>query len=220
MISREQTKAARAMLDWSQKELAERSGVSTQTVKLYETGRIDSTLDTLWAIQMAFEKAGIEFILGNGVRFREDILTVIEKEKEGENIFLRLLDDIYYTMKKQKGEILWSFVDESISPPEVIEKERLIREDGNTYRSLIRYGEKRVAYPAAEYRWLPPGYFLRNLTVVYDDKFAIVINSKEGPDIEKIIVIRDVHVSDMKRREFEIIWHYGTALDQEKPKEN
>lgn len=204
------------MLGWSQKDLGDHSGVSVQTIKLFETGRIDSTPDTLGMIQDSFERSGLEFLSGNGLRFREDLLTVFERKTEEENIFLYLLDDIYYTMKPEPGEILWSFVDEDLSPDEVIKKDEMIRKDGNTYRNLIRYGEKKHLYPASEYRWLPSGYFLRNLTVLYKDKLAIIINARDGKNVEKIIIIKDAHVSEMKRREFEIIWHYGTPLEDGK----
>lgn len=205
MISREQMKAGRAMLDWNQKDLAERSGVSVATIKLIETARINSTPDTLGLIQDALEKGGLEFGLQNGVRMRDDLLTIIEKQNPDDNVFLHLMDDIYYTMKKRGyGEVLWSFVDDSISPPELLEKERLIRESGFSMRSLIKHGDTNLIYPLHEYRYLPKGFFMNNPTVIYGDKFALMANQDS-----KALIINNPAIAEIKKMEFEIIWAYG-----------
>lgn len=67
MIESSQIKGARAMLDWSQQTLAEKSGVSLPTIKRIESaGPGRSSLDTITAIKTALETAGIEFISENG----------------------------------------------------------------------------------------------------------------------------------------------------------
>lgn len=204
MISREQIKAGRAMLDWSQKELAEHSGVSEATVKLIETARINSTPETRQTIQDALEKGGLEFLPQNGVRMRDDLLTILEKKDEDDNVFLRLLDDIYYTMRKGYGEVLWSFVDDSLSSPEFMEKERMVRRTGCPMRALVRYGDTHLPYPLEEYRYLPKGFFLNNPSVIYGDKFALMANEES-----KAIIIHNSKIAEVKRMEFEIIWAYG-----------
>lgn len=205
MISKEQIKAARAMLDWSQKTLAERcDGVSEPTIKLIESGKVNSTDATLSALKRTFEDAGIEFIQQNGVRIRDDLITVIEKMDQADNIYLQLLDDIYYTMKGRYGEILWSFIDESVSTQDVVDREVMIRRAGNTVRSLVRYGDTHLTYPLDEYRYLPKGFFLNNPCVVYGNKFAILLNNEQ-----KVLIIHDGSVADLKRKEFEIIWSIG-----------
>jgi transcriptional regulator with XRE-family HTH domain len=56
--------AARGALNWSVQELANRSGVGTATIVLYETaqGVPKSRKGNLDAIRSVFESAGIEFI--------------------------------------------------------------------------------------------------------------------------------------------------------------
>jgi transcriptional regulator with XRE-family HTH domain len=196
------------MLDWSQKTLAEKSGISEPSIKIIESGRIHSTPDTLGRIQDTFETAGLEFLPQKGVRFRDDLITVLER-KEDENVFLFLLDDIYYTLKGTNGEVLWSFVEEDLSPSEVTDKENLIRKEGIHYRSLIKYGDLNLIHDRDEYRWLPEGHFLNNLTAVYENKFATVVNKPGTREVEKVIIIRDPSIAEMKRKEFEIIWSLG-----------
>lgn len=212
MIAREQIKAARALLDWSQKDLAEKSGMSEPTIKLIETGKVNSKPDTLQQIQQTLEIAGIEFLPQKGVRFKDDLLTVIEKQNENDNVYTKLMDDIFYTTRGKYSDILFSFVDQSISPPEVISKQKLIRENGSTMRFLVRYEDKVLLYPSNEYRYLPKGYYLNNPTVIYGNKFAVAVIDSEGRGIKKVIIIHDKDIAAIKRNEFEIIWQYGETV--------
>jgi transcriptional regulator with XRE-family HTH domain len=68
MLTSEQIRAARAMLRIEQRELAERSGVSLETIKRIERipGVVSAYASTVAAIQTALEAAGIEFIPENG----------------------------------------------------------------------------------------------------------------------------------------------------------
>jgi predicted transcriptional regulator len=68
MLTSEQIRAARAMLRIEQRELAERSGVSLETIKRIERtpGVVSAYTSTVAAIQAALEDAGIEFIPENG----------------------------------------------------------------------------------------------------------------------------------------------------------
>jgi predicted transcriptional regulator len=68
MISPRQIRAARALLDWSQLELADRAIISLNALKRLESGRGDPRLSTVLAIKSALEAAGIEFVSGSGNR--------------------------------------------------------------------------------------------------------------------------------------------------------
>ena len=78
MRSAEQLRAARALLDWNQDQLAEKSGVGVATIRRLEgqRGNLRTYSDTLWRLQTALEQAGIIFIpeaegLGAGVRLAQ-----------------------------------------------------------------------------------------------------------------------------------------------------
>ncbi len=64
MIGGAQIRAARALLDWSAGELAERSGVARMTVQRFERceGLPPGWKSTMLAVKQTLEKAGIEFI--------------------------------------------------------------------------------------------------------------------------------------------------------------
>ena len=67
-VSIRQIKAARALLSWTQDELAARSGVSSPTVKRLEAddGEIGGRKGTREALLSALREAGVEFIPENG----------------------------------------------------------------------------------------------------------------------------------------------------------
>ena len=64
MITSDQIRAARALLKWSGKDLASKSGVGFSTIMKMESevGVSNSNFKTFEAIKKAFDEAGIEFI--------------------------------------------------------------------------------------------------------------------------------------------------------------
>jgi transcriptional regulator with XRE-family HTH domain len=67
LIGIEQLRAARALLGWSQTELAEKAGLSLPTVKRVETENGPRVSDAArYALQRALESGGVEFIDENG----------------------------------------------------------------------------------------------------------------------------------------------------------
>lgn len=73
MINAPQCRAARALLDWTQPDLARETGLSAVTIRAFERGgeMRDSNRNLL---QLVFERAGVVFDLsagdGSGVRFK------------------------------------------------------------------------------------------------------------------------------------------------------
>jgi len=74
----EQLRAARALLGWSQDQLAERSDVGVATIRRMESqnGLIGGSSRKVWALQEALEKGGVMFLneeggLGPGVRLAQ-----------------------------------------------------------------------------------------------------------------------------------------------------
>jgi transcriptional regulator with XRE-family HTH domain len=66
MISAAQCRAARALIDWSQQELANHAEVGVVTVHQLEAGLSQPRRATLDVIRRALEGAGVEFIDENG----------------------------------------------------------------------------------------------------------------------------------------------------------
>jgi predicted transcriptional regulator len=68
----EQCRAGRAILSWSQAELATKSGVTSKAIAEFEVGKRTPIGSSQSAIQRAFEAAGLEFTNGGepGVKRR------------------------------------------------------------------------------------------------------------------------------------------------------
>jgi len=79
MLTSDQIRAARALVRWSARELAERAGVSLPTIQRIEAadGLPSTSVKTLDAIRRALEEAGVEFTPGSddnggpGVRLKK-----------------------------------------------------------------------------------------------------------------------------------------------------
>lgn len=74
MITAAQCRAARALLDWKQSDLAERAGIGLSTIQDFEAGRHSPYQRTLDRIVRTFADAGVEFTNGDapGVRLVRD----------------------------------------------------------------------------------------------------------------------------------------------------
>jgi transcriptional regulator with XRE-family HTH domain len=65
MLTPAQSRAARALLDWSQIELGTRSNLSESAISDFEKGRRVPSPNNLAAIRGALEEAGVEFTNGD-----------------------------------------------------------------------------------------------------------------------------------------------------------
>ncbi|TPL21152.1 helix-turn-helix transcriptional regulator [Mesorhizobium sp. B2-4-9] len=61
-----QCRAARALLNWSQQELADASKIGNATIRNFEAGRSEPQHATLVVLRRTFEGAGVVFIDANG----------------------------------------------------------------------------------------------------------------------------------------------------------
>lgn len=68
-VTSEQVRAGRALLDWSRARLAEECGVHQNTLLNFENGKHLGLEETVAAIRVALEAAGVIFVAG-GVRLR------------------------------------------------------------------------------------------------------------------------------------------------------
>lgn len=111
-----QCRAARALLDWSQGELADASGVATKTIADFERGQRTPYDRTLADIQKALEAAGIEFTNGGqpGVRMKkmEDglwqrIVLRDEQKVAGMTALLKAIQEAIKRNGRPTGEDIW-----------------------------------------------------------------------------------------------------------------
>ena len=83
MMTPEQCRAARALLAWSQQQLATAARVAVVTVQQFEIGTSQPRRATLDVIRRAFEAAGVEFIDENPLNCRRANLRVTQRAAHG-----------------------------------------------------------------------------------------------------------------------------------------
>jgi transcriptional regulator with XRE-family HTH domain len=66
VVTPAQCRAARGLIEWSQRELAEHAGVGIVTIRQLEAGSHEPRRATLEVVRQALEAAGVEFIDENG----------------------------------------------------------------------------------------------------------------------------------------------------------
>ncbi len=201
-INASQIRAARALLNWSQDELATASGLSIATIRKIESGHISPRDKTMEAIVSTLEQSKIVF-LSSGVRVRNnDVVTL-----EGDDCYLQLLDDIHHTTKGKKGEALFIYADPRLVTEEEIQSFRRLRKHGLKWRFIAEEGNTHIFYPLEEFRWMPKRFFKRNIQVIYGSKIAVGITIDRSRNLTtKILVIDSAPLAESTRNLFEFMW--------------
>ncbi len=211
MITIKQIKAARALLEWKQEDLARISGISLAAINKLERNLVSPRQHTLQTLQQSFAQAGVEFIDGPGVRLTHDIFQL--QIWDGKTALANLLDDIFNTLKDAPlpRETMLSGLDESrwdeyrnlVSQHQT----RLVKHD--FYQRILICDGDRYLLPhlnaAKNYRWIAKTLFAQLPYFIYADKYAMVL---WGPPI-RVVVIRSRIVSETFRRQFETNWQNG-----------
>jgi transcriptional regulator with XRE-family HTH domain len=198
----EQIRAARALLDWSQADLASYADLSQTGIARIENGTNQPNTQTLEKIKRAFGGANIEFIDG-GVRLAQDKLTIIK----GKDCLRKLQDDIFHTLSKRKDDIRILGIDE-ISPDEgedysytKMHIQRLI-DAGINERILIQKGKTDFLAPKEWYRSIPEKYFSPHTVFIYDSKIALVLRAPEY----KVLLLDNPFFAASLKTFFDFLW--------------
>ncbi len=204
----EQIRAARALIGWSQGDLADRSDLSQTGVARIENGSNQPNSTTLDKIISAFDKADIEFIGDSGVKKRTGDI----KKLKGKQGFIDFMNDVYETSKNVGGEICVFNVDEKnwikwmgqdrydshASRMKKIEKDinfKIIVEENDWFF---------IATKIAEYKWFPKELFNEQSFYIYGKKIAFInfLN-----DDVRILMLEQPQFTDGLRVLFDIAWN-------------
>lgn len=206
MIEPRQIRAARALLNWSQTDLAKASGVATSSIKNIENEITVARRDTLSQIVEAFESNGVEFFSDGGVRPRHREVRVLK----GTQGFKDFFDDVYQVVQKG-GEICVSGIDESIIGQALdgygdIHIKRMSEIKASLkVKCLVKEGDRNfTAKGYCEYKWVVPELFETTHFYVYNDRVAI-ISILSVVDIN-IVVIDIPKVAEFYEKLFLKMW--------------
>jgi len=205
MIAIEQIRAGRAMLNWTQRELAVASGLSLRNIHNIEAGLVVPRLETLKTIKSALEKANIEFLDDCAVRLRRDVFSVEKYEGAGAVEFL--VRDFLEAYRQGVKELLLCNTMEKRwvdMTPAMLNEEyfKALEHYGIKERCLIAYGDEYILGPCTTYRWIPKEYFSEVSYGVYGETLMLIV----WHPVVRVAVIRNATIADSYRRHFEFIW--------------
>lgn len=203
LVTPDQIRAARALKNWSQAELAERVSMATPSIGNIESGKHVASPHTQAAILEVFDDAGIEFISG-GVRHKDRTVRVLHGQKG----FLSFYDDVYMEVKRSKSTtVCVSNVDErkfvEWQGDQLKEHTTRMLGLGVRYKILIENGD--TYFPAssyADYRWMPKDIFYTVPFYIYGDKLAMML-FKDEP---RIYILNEPDIATSYAKQFNTIW--------------
>jgi transcriptional regulator with XRE-family HTH domain len=203
IVNAGQIRAARALLNWSQEDLASLANLSIATIRKIESGHISPRDKTMDAIRTAMEQAKIEFLPPMGVRLRTNDVIMLD----GEDCYIQLLDDVYHTTKDKKEEVLFINADNRLVDEEQIQALLRIRKNGIRWRFLAEEGNDYMHYPIEEFRWIPKKFFKRNIQLIYGNKVAMGSHIDKSRNLTtKIIIIDSAPLVESFKNLFEFMW--------------
>lgn len=186
MITGPQSTAARALLGWTLADLAKESSLATATLTDFENAKRPSSSDTIQKIMDAFDRAGIMFTDGEGVRKRTYEVRVLRGQKG----FWEFYDDVYETIKEKGGEMLIHNVDEKLFTKwldtKIPSHRKRMHELGNfTQKVIICEGDMNFAvdYKTTEYRWASKENFAAMPFYLYGQKLAMILFEDEDVSV-------------------------------------
>ncbi len=221
MLTIEQIRAARALLDWSQSDLADHADLSQTGIARIENGTNQPNTKTLEKIMAAFDKADIEFIGKTGLKKRSGEIRTLK----GQQGFWDFYDDVYEAVKEFGGEICISNNDERacdkwFGPDKWHEhKNRMIElnkvKDFN-FRILSKEDDDYFTVSEfAEHRWLVKERFSDVPFYVYGQKLAMFLYE---PDNVSIFVIDNPKIAEAYKKQFFVAWDEAIVIPSDRIK--
>ncbi len=207
MIEPRQIRAARALLNWSQDDLANASGIARSSIKNIENDITTARKDTIHDIQAALENSGIEFLANSGVRIKSETITILRDD----NALRVFFDDIYNTIQNSiTTDILISGVEEKAYDD--FDKDLV---DGHLQRMeklgdvkqkvICKKGDTNFTVPYAKYKWIDKEMFEGVPFYVYGNKLAMILWQ---PKLQ-IIILEYPQLVEAYRKQFMVMWKHA-----------
>jgi len=186
----EQIRAARALIGWSQGQLANESGLSQTGVARIENGTNQPNSNTIEKIENAFDRADIEFIGDSGVKKRTSEIRVLE----GTAGFRTLMDDVYATAQNTDTKINISILN---GTTDIFLKwlgkdwfethaNRMKEIKDNYIFRIVAAKSEQIATGYASYRWINKDSFYNNCVYIYGNNVAFIRFSETNVIIELV----------------------------------
>ncbi len=218
LITADQIRAARGLINWSQTDLAHRTGLAVPTIANIELGKQIPGKGTIEKIIDAFALGGIVFLENEGVQKQKESVQTFSGKKDFEKFF----DLVYSVASTIGGSIYVSNVDEKLFDEGIensfdefhIGRMTEIRKNID-FRVLLKEGD--TYFPAssyATYKWLDEKQFANVPFYVFGNYLGIIFFIEEPT----VILIKNQNVADLYRKKFLIQWKGAKTPPQNEPK--
>lgn len=218
MITGSQIRAARGLLDWSADVLAERTGLSVDTIRNIEKGIVQAREKSFERIVQTFASYNVEFLPDEGVKKKSDSIIKLEGFKD----FKFFMDQVYEAATESYSRdgtkpICICNLDNSLfrkymKDYHTVHVDRLKALKGLEIRCLAAELDKnhisRATYLV--YRYLKELKAIVAPFYVFGDKFALIDFDVQDPP--KILLIHSSALAQSYRDQFNIMW--SAALDK------
>ncbi len=221
-ITTAQIRGARGILNWSQQDLAQRTGISATSIGSIENGQTTPRESTVATIRKTLENAGIEFIGLDGVKVQSDHIRTLR----GEDGFSEFLDDVYntaiqYGTEKTPVQVFLSNVVhenwvKAMGPERWENHTKRMTEKKNVMDVRIIVKEGDWNFPAkaySQYKWFPKELFNDKSFYSYHDRLAF-LNFKND-DLE-VIIIKQPAFAEGYKTLFLIAWEHFAITPPQK----
>ena len=215
-ISSKQIRAARGLLNLSQKELAHKADLSVNSLNNIEREVGSPRTDSMHAIRDALIHEGIEFLEKDGVRLAGEQLEI--EKIEGSNIITSLYDEWTRMIPSGYREIMIMGKDNSRfhhHDPELLlaykKFEELALKNNIKERALFLEEDTNFLSVRNIYRWVPPQLFGKVPMAIYGNNVAIIL---WGPPA-RMVIIRNPGIAETFRNQFEAIWSMAKPVPDE-----
>jgi transcriptional regulator with XRE-family HTH domain len=203
LITADQIRAARALKNWSQTDLAERTGLAVPTIANIELGKQIPGKNTIEKIIDAFSIGGIRFT-PNGVEFdKNEIVSIVGMGK-----FKHVLFDVIRILEQKppkEREFLVFAADDTRSSEEEKELYDEMGEKGFTHRRIVSDKAKMLHHRYSS-KIIPSKYFdEKGAVFVFDDRLAFY-TAGEGEQEPTTLIITNHRIAETYKKIFHYMW--------------
>ncbi|MDD3029216.1 MAG: helix-turn-helix transcriptional regulator [Alphaproteobacteria bacterium] len=210
MITGRQIRAARALLDISQAELASAAGLTKQGISKIEDGSVQPREGTLADIQRVFVDKQLEFMENEGVRFRSEDVAVMNGQ-EGLGRFF----DLVFSFVQVSGGVLRQAgiaeerFDQCAEERTTFHRHRMARLVNSRkdifVQAILNEGDTDfVCTDYADYRWYPRNMPPMVPYYIFGDSVGLFSFGAQNPP--KIVLISSFVMAQAFRSQFDEMW--------------
>ena len=206
MITGRQVRAARSLLDWRVEDLARKADLTTVTINKFEADKVQPHENTLQSILRVFDKHGIEFTDGEGVRIRKNEMRVFA----GKAGYRQMLDHIYKVMKEDGGGRICQIASDAEYLAHAddyadVHIERMAALPNIDARVLTIEGDDNFPASYCTYHWLSKKYATLAPLYIYNDYLVFPLH--ESSRQMELASIHSKMLAEKYAEQFELFWN-------------